>query len=37
MSGDGFWLGMALALPVYFVLDRYVIPWLVDRRGRGRA
>ncbi len=38
-----FWQGMLMALPVYFLLDHYLIPWLVDerlrlrvRRGNGR-
>jgi len=29
---DGFWLGMAAALPVYWILDHHVIPYLVDRK-----
>jgi len=30
IDGPSFSLGLALALPIYLVLDHVVIPWLVD-------
>jgi hypothetical protein len=27
---EGFWLGVAFALPVYWIADHLVIPYIVD-------